>query len=164
MPDKYKTLELNKAILLNRVNAAVGKVSYKMGAKPKLGSMPGKGKGQFSTSDCSGLVRWLVYSASGGLVKMPEGSYTQNDWCKAQGFKPCPYKNAALKDGRVRIGFMKPEDGEAGHVVLIHNALTMESHGGEGVDRRPWNAKINGGKSRLDIEMDNCYVLTDILN
>jgi len=43
----------------------------------------------------------------------------------------------------VRIAFLSPSDTSSriGHVVLIQNGRTLESHGGAGPDSRPWNGE-----------------------
>jgi len=45
------------------------------------------------------------------------------------------------RNGAVYIAFLSPNDTSSGigHVVLIHNGRTLESHGGVGPDSRPWN-------------------------
>jgi len=88
--------------------------------------------------DCSGEVRWLMYQCAG--IKIPDGSVNQHDWVKSRGFKKSDVKSGKLKDGRVRIAFLEPAmtTSHIGHVVLIWNGMTYESHGGKGPDSRPW--------------------------
>ena len=40
----------------------------------------------------------------------------------------------------MRIAFLAPQDAPSriGHVVLVHNGKTLESHGGVGPNARPW--------------------------
>lgn len=90
--------------------------------------------------DCSGYVRWLVHRATGGAVTMPDGSAVQHEWVRDAGFKASSVPAARLLDGVVRIAFLSPTAGGGiGHVALIRNGLTFESHGGAGPNRRAWS-------------------------
>jgi cell wall-associated NlpC family hydrolase len=109
---------------------------YKMGGKPDL----------FATADhvsdlaidCSGYVRWLLHKATRGAVTIPDGSYIQHDYIEAQGYKHSSVEAGKLHDGCVRVAFLAPRDGRAGHVAIIYQGETIESHGGTGPDRREW--------------------------
>jgi hypothetical protein len=156
-----KTIDVNKDLLVKAMKQCfrfdtkfTSTVKYLFGAKPKLGSIPGIA---FNRADCSGFVRWLIDSATEHKNIMPDGSWNQWQWCKQQGFKETSYLNCGLKDNRLRIAFMRAKDGEAGHVWLIVNGLTIESYGGHGTGRRKWNTSI------LLREVDACYVLTEPL-
>ena len=129
-------------------------IRYLLGSKPKLGSIPGVG---FKNADCSGFVRWLVAGATRGQITMPMGSYWQQEWCKSQGFKKTDYANCGLNDNRLRVAFINGGGSKIGHVWLICNSMTVESWGGHGAGRRPWNTSV------LIKNVDATYVLTDIL-
>lgn len=95
--------------------------------------------------DCSGFVRWVIYhatAATGEAFTIPDGSANQHQWFEQQGFKSSTHDSALAKDGVIRIGFLSPEDGGGvGHVALVLDGLTMESHGGKGPDRRVWGSQ-----------------------
>jgi len=107
----------------------VGRVKYKLGAKPALGS----DSSTFSLSDCSGLVRWALDRAG---FRIPDGSATQHEFCAAH-LREVHYKDAAtLADpSRLFIAFIAPNGG-IGHVWLLQGGTaqtpgrTMECHGG----------------------------------
>ena len=153
--DGFPVLEMDRIRLMNRVEAASGVVKYKLDAKPAMGAIPGA---DFTVSDCSGFVRWLIDGATAGMVTPPDGSWNQHDWCIQQKFKSDEYLQVAgLGDNRLRIAFINPAGGEPGHVWLILNGQTIECCGGRGVCRRPWNTAV----LRLDVAA--CYVLTGVL-
>lgn len=148
------TVPIDRMRLINFMNAASGTVSYDLGEKPRLGSLPGKG---FRTADCSGYARCLLYYASYGKIKLKTGSWYQQEWCKAQRLKQVRYSEVAgLKDNRLRIAFIDGADGK-GHVWLVINGMTVECYGGHGAGRRPWNTPV------LLNQADACFVLTDKL-
>ena len=110
-----------------------------------------KGKAAFSEDaanvtalDCSGYTKFILYKASEGKIKLPGGSWNQNDWCKKQGLKTEVYKKAAGKsDNILRLGyFKKTAKMNYGHIWLVLNGQTLESHGSRGVNRRRWNTGI----------------------
>lgn len=151
-----KTIPINRARLIERMVAAFTCVKYRLGAKPRLGTLPGV---SFTESDCSGFVRWLIYAASIGKVKMPTGSVLQREWCEENGFKRTDYNlHARLEDSRLRVAFINPGGGKVGHVWLVINGQTIESYGGHGAGRRPWNDPV------LVRNVDHCFVLTDRLH
>lgn len=134
----YTSTPLDEQVLRDCVARCRTKhVSYGLGSKaPSLTALPGK---DFLRIDCSGFVRWAVYQASYNKLKMPDGSVVQHDWVRKQGYKVSDIASGKLKDGRVRIAFMSPADGGGvGHVALILNGWTLESHGGGGPNRREW--------------------------
>ena len=116
-------------------------VTYGLGSKaPSLSASPGK---SFKRIDCSGFVRWAVYQASpvGARCVMPDGSVNQADWADAQGFKKSTVDACLLKDGRIRLAQWKNAGG-VGHICLVLNGETLESHGAKGPDRRPWSLGV----------------------
>lgn len=141
-------------------SASIGRIKYKLGVKPLLNAKVQN----IEHSDCSGFVRWLLYQASDGKIKIGLGSWYQQKWCQEQGFKKTDYSQSApLKDNRLRIAFINQHGSEAGHVWLVFNGWTKECFGGYGVGTRRWNASIDGGKSSLDKAVSACYVLTEAL-
>ena len=119
-----------------------GHISYGFGSKAALTATPQS----IHEIDCSGFVRYLMYQATSGRLTMPDGSWIQNDWCRHQALKLVPYQDASLHDSIIRIAFLPPtthhHHHHAGHVWLIQNGLTMESHGGVGPSRRAWNTTV----------------------
>lgn len=123
-------------------------VGYALGAKvPDDNSVPGT---DFTSVDCSGFVRAALRRSTDPPVPFPDGSVVQQDWVKAQGYASGTIADGMLADGKVRIAFLNPQDSPQGigHVVLVCNGLTAESHGGVGPDARPfdgtgWQAKAN---------------------
>ncbi len=116
------------------------------GAKvPFHGARPGR---DFTAVDCSGFVREAIWRATTPHLNFPDGSVVQHEWIRAQGFTRSSPDAALLRDGAVRIAFLRPQDAPrrpgqrtgVGHVALVHNSRTIESHGGGvGPDSRPWN-------------------------
>ncbi len=131
------TVFLEKNLLLElSAELMDGHVKYVFGAKPLLT----KSAADVTEADCSGFVRYLLYHASDKRVKMPSGSWTQEDWCKKSGLPAVEYSTAALSDGWLRIAFLPKKDGHPRHVWLILNGQTIESHGRTiGPDRRLWD-------------------------
>ena len=129
-------------------------VHYGLGAKVNPLSLQA---GSFDKVDCSGFVRWCVYHATGPVnpVVIPDGSATQHEWIKNQGFKHSTYEAGLLEDNVIRIAFLSPEQTseKIGHVLLIINGTTYESHGGVGVSSRKWG-------SQGFMKIMNVYVLT----
>ena len=126
------------------------KTQYGLNSKPRpLNVDPVKIK----AVDCSGLVHYLIHTSS-DAKSFPDGSWKQWHYLTNKKFKPVDYKNkASLQDGWLRIAFIKPKGGHPGHVWLIHNGQTIESHGGKGPDRRLWNTSI------LTKEVSSCFEL-----
>jgi hypothetical protein len=125
------------------------RVTYGLGKKvPSDTAAPGK---DFTHVDCSGFVRAAIRrSTSPKAAAFPDGSVTQHDWVKAHGFPAGKVADGKLADGKVRIAFLDPHATKSGigHVVLIHNGKTAESHGGVGPDSRSfdgsgWQAKTS---------------------
>jgi len=87
--------------------------------------------------DCSGYVRWILHRSTHDELVMPDGSVQQADWLDDMGFKRSSIEACKLKDGVLRIVQYRPTSG-IGHIALVLNGETIESHGGTGPDSRPW--------------------------
>lgn len=125
------------------------RVTYGYGDKPELGS----DSSTFSTSDCSGYSRWLVYLSTGMTIS--DGSDNQHNWC-SDNLQSVPLSEArADQTNRVFMCFITPSDGDngVGHVYFLMNGYTVECCGGEqyspiygkdvtGVMSRPWNTPV----------------------
>jgi hypothetical protein len=137
-----KTIPVNIALLLELTAHMQGRVGYGLGAKaPSLDC----DSSAIHEIDCSGFVRYALYRSTLGRVITPDGSVEQHSWIEAHGFKQSTYdvNGAGAVDSHLRIAFIQPKDDNGiGHVWLIYRALTLESHGGKGVDRRPWNTPV----------------------
>jgi hypothetical protein len=133
----------------------LGVVYHMDGKAPEgqLSAFPPK----FSEIDCSGFARCILAyatnAAPGGPVVIPDGSYIQHQWFADHGFKATDYSNAASQDGHLRIAFIQPTENEAGHVWLIRNGKTLESHADVGPSARPWNTPV------LINNVAACYVV-----
>ena len=126
-------------------------IKYGLGAKaPAMAATPA----QIARIDCSGYVRWLLWQASGGALKLPDGSQNQRDWCEKNLREVGSYRDAAqyMTGKRLFIAFIRPGYngcGPVGHVWLLLDgdpgmgvtAETVESYGGHGPGSRPWNAR-----------------------
>lgn len=132
----FPTLPVSLPRLLDVTQAMIAHgTSYKLGAKAASLTMA---PGNIGKIDCSGYVRYALFQASG--LRLTDGSVNQHDWIKEQGFKRSTVEAGKLNDGALRIAFLTPTaGGGVGHVMLIHSARTLESHGGVGVSRRAWN-------------------------
>ena len=137
-------LDALRATLRGMESAHVG---YRLGAKARsLDDAPGTDP----AIDCSGFVRYAIYQSTqrqaGGRVVLPDGSVTQHEACRAL-FKPSDPGDVGNRDGVLRIAFLEPlyaPDGslkEPGHVVLILDGSTLESHGHRGPDSRAWGSQ-----------------------
>ncbi len=122
-------------------------VKYGLGAKaPYLDIGPSKIK----KIDCSGFVRYALYQATNGKLTIPDGSWHQREWCEDKNLhKLTKYSDVLnITDRRLFIAFIKPHAngcGPVGHVWFVTKLNednipdTMESHGGVGINSRPWN-------------------------
>lgn len=147
-------LPISRELLIKGMGMSMnGIVPYKLGAKIKLNTKPKAGQ----PCDCSGYVRWLIYLASRKQVKMPDGSWYQQAWCRTKKLTKVPYSDCAKMDSILRIAFMEQEGDESGHVWLVINGMTIESRGGVGASRRAWNV------TTLKTKVDYCYEMTDVL-
>ena len=114
------------------------RVTYGLGKKVNPhGALPGSG---FRKVDCSGFVRETIWRATAPHFNFPDGSVVQHDWIKAKGFERIDRTDALLQDGKIRIAFLRRQDSPTniGHVALVHNARTLESHGSVGPNARNW--------------------------
>lgn len=98
--------------------------------------------------DCSGFVRLGAYEASLRGLIIPDGSQIQRGWAE-KNLRQVRYADAAkyMTKDRLFIAFIKPWTngcGRVGHVWFLRmrngKPVTVESHGGIGVNSRPWNA------------------------
>lgn len=115
------------------------RVTYGLGAKvPFHGAVPGR---DFAKVDCSGFVREAIRLSTSPRLAFPDGSVVQHDWVRARGLRKSTITDGARSDGLVRIAFLRPQDSPSriGHVVLISDGMTLESHGGVGPDARVWD-------------------------
>ncbi len=91
--------------------------------------------------DCSGYIRWLVLHGSNGELLLPDGSVNQHARILQDGFPIRDYSKTLLnRTGAVYICFLRPTSRLAGHVWLLRNGATMESHWGKGINSR--NGKL----------------------
>ena len=121
---------------LHACETSVPRVGYRLGAKIPANGVPGR---DFTEVDCSGFVREVVRRSTNLGNTFPDGSVVQHDWVTKRGFKTTSIASAQVKDGTVRIAFLAPtRTRKIGHVVLIYDGMTIESHGGVGPDSRPW--------------------------
>lgn len=130
---------------------ATPRVTYGLGAKPPFpGATPGV---DFRKIDCSGFVREAIRRSETTQLGFPDGSVIQHEWVRGQGFATVPISSGKALDGLVRIAFLRPQDTSSGigHVVLIHNGKTLESHGGLGPDSLPWTGAGWQGKAQLHV-------------
>lgn len=93
--------------------------------------------------DCSGYVRWILHRATGDELVIPDGSVQQADWAQEIGLKRSTVEAGLLLDGVVRLAQLSPSASRSGvgHIVLILNGQTIESHGSAGPNRRPWTGE-----------------------
>jgi hypothetical protein len=149
--------QVNHSTFMDLVEALMkdGHIKYKLGAKPGLNTKPE----DIKSSDCSGFVRYLLYNATNGHMNFGGGgggTWWQNKWCVDQGLDIVDYSTAANSDSHLRVAFIHGGGGKIGHVWLILNGLTIESHGGKGANRRDWDtASLKNG-------VNVCYKLARI--
>jgi cell wall-associated NlpC family hydrolase len=135
------TVDIDITVALSFLEACIDakpRVTYRLGAKvPFPGAVPGADFGQV---DCSGFVREAISRAERAQLGFPDGSVVQHDWVRAQGFARVDTASGQEEDGLVRMAFLRPQDTHSriGHVALIHNGKTLESHSGVGPDSLPW--------------------------
>lgn len=124
---------------LDACENSIPRVGYRLGAKIPPSGVPGR---DFTVVDCSGFVREAVRRSTDLGDMFPDGSVVQHDWVIKQGFELSSVRSGEVSDGAVRIAFLAPTaTRKIGHVVLIYNGSTIESHGGVGPDSRPWNGQ-----------------------
>ncbi len=102
--------------------------------------------------DCSGYFYWALARATHRELVVPHGSQRQREWAEAN-LREVDYRQAArhMTQRRLFCAFIRPGRngcGEVGHVWFLaafddgNNgtfAGTLESHGGGGLNSRPWN-------------------------
>lgn len=148
MVNRKKLLSLHAALIKRGVD-------YGFGAKAEGGSDPRNGRrwnrdsthhlstpvSTIENLDCSGLIRYEAFQASGGDLVLPDGSQAQLDWCR-KNWKQVGYGFCENRDNVLRIAFMTPGVhgvGSIGHVWWIFNGNTLESYGGHGVGSHKWS-------------------------
>lgn len=125
------------------------RVTYGLGAKvPFLGAVPGR---NFTKVDCSGFVREAIRLSTSPTLRFPDGSVVQHDWVRARGLASSTIAEGKRSDGLVRIAFLRPQDSPSriGHVVLISDGRTLESHSGVGPNSRVWDGTGWQAKARV---------------
>ena len=153
----FRVLTIDMAKMYSYINEAIARrIKYLMGAKDhKLGTNPP----DYSKIDCSGFAQAVLAVATNGATigHMPEGSYDQDDWCKAAGFKHHAVTSAedyiravGAVDNHPRICFHHSGgrgNDPTGHVWLALRSnngtgsvvVSFESYGGNGPGSRPIN-------------------------
>ena len=133
------SLDITAALdFLNSCIHSTPRVTYGLGKKVSPhGATPGTG---FTKVDCSGFVRETIWRATAPHFNFPDGSVVQHDWIRDKGYERGTRADALLMDGKIRIAFLRPQDSAShiGHVALVHNAKTLESHGSVGPNSRDW--------------------------
>lgn len=142
------SIDISKAkAFLNACKRA--SVTYGLGSKvPHHGATPGV---EFKAVDCSGFVRELIWHSTTPHFNFPDGSVVQHSWIQDHGFAASSIEEAKSGDGAVRIAFLRQQDSpkKIGHVVIVHNGRTLESHGGVGPDSRAWTGESWQSKARV---------------
>jgi len=135
---------INLSTLTAVFNNMKGRVKYELGSKATNLSADSH---TIDKIDCSGFVRFALYRATNGKLKIPDGSWYQRQWCEKNLRRLSKYSDvayAAKDPSRLFICFIEPGatgKGQAGHVWLVRAGKTMESHGGKGVNSRAWDYK-----------------------
>lgn len=115
---------------------AVRGVPYVWGAK----AAPGVDSSEITGLDCSGFFQFVM-SKQG--IAVPEGSYQQMEWCKAQRLElTTSYRHACCPPSQLWACFAIQEGSRPGHVWLVDDGETMECYGGHGVGSRRWNTAV----------------------
>lgn len=126
---------------LHGIFDSLAHVQYGLGDKAAM-SEPAS---SIRTIDCSGVVRYALSNATNGVVKIPDGSWYQRQWCE-RNLKEVPYATVAGAGAdRLFIAFMTAGVngvGRTGHVWLIHDGKTLESYNGRGVGSRHWDTQV----------------------
>jgi hypothetical protein len=139
-PSVVATIAFNIApalAFLRDCENSVPRVGYRLGAKIPPNGVPGR---DFTAVDCSGFIREEIRRSTNLGNHFPDGSVIQHEWVRRRGFATDTVSSGTRTDGAVRIAFLPPTAlHKIGHVALIHNGATLESHGGVGPDSRPWN-------------------------
>jgi hypothetical protein len=99
--------------------------------------------------DCSGWTQYGFAKSTGPMVEVPEGSVDQHDWCDEHGLKRLAHYSdvqyAAKDPSRLFWCFIEPHGDKPGHTFFVRAGMTMESHGGVGIDSRPWDCSALRG-------------------
>ncbi len=146
------SMPIDAAKLLDFLHACTNstpRVVYGLGKKiAKDSDQPGK---DFKQVDCSGFVRAGIRRSTTPKLAFPDGSVVQHDWVRDQGYPRETIADGMKTDGHIRIAFLSPADSPVhiGHVVVIINAKTIESHGGAGPDSRAWTGAAWQAKARV---------------
>ncbi len=115
------------------------RVTYGLGNKIRsLDAVPGR---DFKRVDCSGFVKQLVRLSTVPSLRFPDGSVNQHQWVRSHAYEKSSVADGKAQDGVVRIAFLRPQDAgprKIGHVALVVDGRTLESHGGVGPDSRSW--------------------------
>lgn len=115
--------------------------------KAKYGEDPSKIK----NLDCSGYVHYVLNKVTDGRIVIGKGPSWVNsggirNWAKTQNLTSVKYsENAGKNDNILRLAYLPPSK-SYGHIWLVLNGETLESHGSGGVNRRHWN---NGNLKRV---------------
>jgi cell wall-associated NlpC family hydrolase len=157
LPESFATFTVDFAIesalaFLQECETSQPRVTYGLGKKIKPGQVPGR---DFTKVDCSGFVREAVRRSTDLGSSFPDGSVVQHDWVQKKGFASDTVASGSQQDGAVRIAFLSPSATSSGigHVVLLHNGRTLESHGGVGPDSRPWTGTTWQAKTSVFVLM-----------
>lgn len=126
-------------------------VSYRLGGKaPSLSC----DTSEIDSIDCSGFTRYALAKATNGALVIPDGSQNQREWFENSGLHQVgSYDDVGryATPKRLFVCFIKPGEnsaGSIGHTWFVSKldddstADTMESHGGTGIDTRPWNTRV----------------------
>jgi hypothetical protein len=93
----------------------------------------------------------MTAALAGGPLPLPDGSVQEHDWIEAfhdtiKGgsltFKSTDVANRFANDGVLRICFIAPANGHAGHVYFTLDGVTYECCGSGGVCSRAADAAV----------------------
>ncbi|MBC7808497.1 MAG: hypothetical protein H7145_20375 [Akkermansiaceae bacterium] len=143
----FATLALDLAALVSLHKRLIGEVGYRLGAKCAVGDTP-------ENIDCSGYVGWLLSNVTPTPLRsviardiVGLGTWHLSEWLKKSGFKRSTVDSGRRTDGVLRVAITlaarNPVTGRMGigHIALVWNGRTIESHGGRGVNSREWTGK-----------------------
>lgn len=105
--------------------------------------------------DCSGFVQYMIYRCTDPHVRIPAGSWHQEQYFRNNHYVEIPYADHAWKnDDVVRIGFRDRTADLIRHVWLVINGFTYESTkraGRNGPTSFHWSARTE--------QADNFYIV-----
>ncbi len=143
----FTTLALDLTRLQSLHQRLTGAVGYRLGAKCAADDTP-------ENIDCSGYVGWLLSNATAPPLRsviardiVGLGTWHLSEWLKKSGFKRSTVDSGKLADGALRVAITlaarNPVTGRLGigHIALVRDGRTIESHGGRGVNSREWTGK-----------------------